>query len=209
MTTTTALVGPAVGAILLVVTHIFLLPAIVYTAIRGYAVDITVLLMLLTASTLYHSCMAGYFCCDVSLADHRLADHSMVYIALTWLYLTLCPNIRWDVRFSVLLGIIFIIIVFNKRLFQSFVFMAMLLSFFVIYGILAIFWARLPLRRFDILAALLVAGLLVSGFVLHLVGGSPDNHNYWWAHSLWCVCDWQAGGRASAPLTLAAGTCSR
>ncbi len=175
---------PAVGAVLLVVTHIFLVPAIVLVAYRGYSVDFTVLVMLLVASVLYHSCLAGWFC-EVSLSDHRTADHSMVFITLTWLYLTFCAGIRIDVRFSVLLGIIFLLIVFNERLFRSFVFAGFLVLFFVVYAIVALFWIKLPLRRFDVIFAFLILGLFVVGFVLHLIGGDANDSNYWWAHSLW------------------------
>lgn len=183
---TAAAAMPTVGAVLLVITHVFLIPAIVLVAYRGYPVDVTVLLMLLVASILYHVCLAGWHC-EVSLSDHRVADHSMVYITLTWLYLTFCAGIRLDVRFSVLLGIIFLLIVFNERLFRSFVFAGLLLAFFVLYAIVALFWIRLPLRRFDLIFACMVLGLFVAGFVLHLIGGDANDKNYWWCHSLWHI----------------------
>lgn len=174
------------GAALLVVTNVFLIPAIVYSAMRRMPVDATILSMLLLASTLYHACQAEYFC-ETSLSDHRLADHSFVYITLTWLFLSMASGVRMDVRYSILLGIIFILIFFNERLFQSFAFAGILLATFVLYALVGLFWIGLPLRRFDVIFGLIILVLFGAGFALHLVGSDPDSANYWWAHSLWHV----------------------
>ena len=180
------LTGPAVGGVLLVVTHIFLIPAIVYTALRRMPVDVTVLTMLLLASTLYHSCQAGWFC-ETSLSDHRVADHSAVYIVLVWIFLSMAAGIRMDVRYAILLGLIFLLIFFNERLYQSFVFAAILVTALILYALVALCFIGLPLRRFDVIFGVCILALFGTGFALHLVGSDPSSPNYWWAHSLWHV----------------------
>lgn len=180
------LAGPPIGGVLLVVTHIFLLPAIVYALIRRMPVDATVLSMLLLASSLYHSCLAGWFC-EISLSDHRVADHTFVYVTITWLFLTMAAGMRMDVRYSILLGIVFILVFFNEHLFESFAFAAILFATFLLYGLVGLFWIGLPLRRFDVIFGFVILVLVGAGFAMHLVGAKPSSPNYWWAHSLWHV----------------------
>lgn len=77
------LVSNAASGVFLVLSNIFLAPAIYESFVIGEAPTAIVYFNLLFASSLYHACQAN-FGCVVDYADHRKLDYFFVYIALLW-----------------------------------------------------------------------------------------------------------------------------
>lgn len=71
------------GSILLVISNLFLVPAIFESFEIGEEASAIVYFSLLVASSLYHACRSGLVCL-VAYIDHRKLDYLFVYTAVIW-----------------------------------------------------------------------------------------------------------------------------
>ncbi len=71
-------------ALALVLSHVALFPAILYSYWRRLFVETALLIAVLVASTAFHVCQVGWFCFGLDLHALQLSDHFMVYTALLW-----------------------------------------------------------------------------------------------------------------------------
>ena len=77
------LTGNVVGGLFLILSNLFLAPAVYYSLDLHEEASAIVYFNLIVVSSLYHSCRAG-FSCVVSYVDHRKLDYLFVYFAVLW-----------------------------------------------------------------------------------------------------------------------------
>lgn len=72
-----------VGGLFLVLSNLFIVPAIIESLYAREEDSAIVYFNILIASSLYHSCRAG-FVCVIAYIDHRKLDYLFVYFAVMW-----------------------------------------------------------------------------------------------------------------------------
>ncbi len=173
--------------VFLLVSHLAIVPALVYAMRLGAYAEAAILLRMALVSVVYHTCQVGAVCVlPAGLPALRMLDHFVVYDTLVWfvLYFLGLP-LLWRVVVTLLLQAIVLptLLLWMDRWWYVGIPLAAIAV--VVLAWLAMRWRALPHRRLsDVLAAL---ALFAVGAALFAIGGEPDPDDplYGWTHAAW------------------------
>lgn len=177
--------SPLYGLIL-VLSNLFILPALWIATRMGYAMDSLIVATVFTSSTLYHACDAEWFCL-VPLTQHRIQDHYTSNALVAWILLCIV-GVRFTERCSIFFVIMATYVLFAsdpKRLDPPFFLVGTIVFFALYIAARALGFRRYPPRLdpADMTVAIL---LLLASYVFFVAGGDPENGlRYVIMHSLW------------------------
>lgn len=174
-------------SIFLVLSNLFLLPAIIWSIFKNNILDTTILIIVFVASTIYHLCLAEWVCVSTQW-ESQLSDHAMVYILMMWIYISL-----WDIslvaRTAFIYIVIYLLYLFSVNAVSNWLFAISLIWFFIAFAIfrIALYQFNEKIFGMDLILTIISIILFGIGLFMHIWGGSPSSTNYWWTHSLWHV----------------------
>jgi hypothetical protein len=192
---------PWYGGVALVLSNLFLVPAIVFAILHWEAehddedrvvrytfrpriVDAVVFGRIFAGSVMYHMCHAGWGCVS-PFAFMQAADHVQVWMGMVWITL-LFLSFQKEITFSAFLLI--------ELLFQSLPFVLMNTSLFpvaflpavVVLLFMRVTFMHIPILKYDILLGVVAVLLFVSG-VFFINGADVYDPQYWYIHATWHV----------------------
>lgn len=173
------------GALFLVISNIFIAPAIWISLYFSEVPSAIVYFNVLVASAMYHSCRAG-FVCVVAYFDHRKLDYLFVYFAVLWTLTTGLGKshaISYQLRllvFNIFILPVAILIVGNYEGHSVQVVGGLLPALVMI---VVANNRGVPLFRRPVWAAL---ALVLGGTSALFMFALPHN-TYEWSHSVWHV----------------------
>lgn len=180
----------SIWALALVLSHVFLLPALYLTWKRRLAPEASLIVGVLIASTLFHMCQVELFCFWLDLHALQLTDHFMVYTALLWFSLYAIKGVGKRLRISIVFAVMAIELPIIATYMGKLVDGAIVIAATIIITTVVFLsvWHRRGRPKFnwsELLVAVLAIGI---GVVLHVVGGDyGENWLYPAAHTAWHI----------------------
>ena len=172
--------------IFLILSNLFLLPAILYAYELGDWPEFHILFNLMKVSAAYHTCQANFFCFWFDIKILQLADHFTVYITLFWIALYFTGT-KLDTRFSIWIGLILLLfpclLVYEDNIWLPISLICVLIPMVIFL----FWWSKDGIKEFRIVNILIGTVLLASGFFLYVMGGDPIGHVYAWTHIFWHI----------------------
>jgi hypothetical protein len=179
----------AAAAVGLVLSNLFLGPAIGYAWVRRLAVETAVLIAVFVASTTFHTCQVGWFCWGVTLPALQLTDHFTVYAAIVYFSLYFVGT-RQRERTAVTVAVIPVLLPVIASYLDSIVSGVVVIAIAAVVALVAavvILWSQ-GVIFMDARSVLVAVVLLAAGVVFHVVGGDfGEDSDYPWAHTAWHV----------------------
>lgn len=157
---------------------------------RPYIITFTIVMLCGLVSVIYHWCLAGFGCIESVLHLQR-SDHTTVYIAMFWVFLTvLMLNIH--ILVSQLMIVTGFYIVFAPALVDTMLFPIALglYALSVLTVVVCVF--RLPLQHYDISLSVVFVCNFGVGLVFQYSVDSVYHPWYWFLHGIWHLLSFTA-----------------
>ena len=148
-----------------------------------YLIDFTVVLVMVAVSTTYHWCHANWGCVE-DLAHLQQSDHTTVYIAMFWLYLT-TTNYHKDILYSALVLVIGFYIVFGPSLVNTSLIPVALGIAAALLFLIGVVLLKFPIQHYDVVFSVIFLTLFGIGLYFQYSVESVYAPEYWWKHGIW------------------------
>lgn len=173
-----------IEGIFLVLSNLFLLPAIILCYKNGRTAEFAFLWCMMKVSFFYHMCQAEFYCIFYNRDTFQLLDHFMVYSTFFWLALYLT---KVELKRRIAAYIYFVVAVFPALLLyvHTYWFPFLIIGYGIAAEVFFISFVKGEIRKVYGVNIIIIFFCLMLGVILYMVGDEPEGHLYAWTHIVW------------------------